>query len=128
MADEQQARPSFKHAVAKKALAPVVASVATAVTTYLMRKAAELWQERLQPKVEEKGGAEALARQAAGAVSDKLAPVSEAVSAKVGSEEPEPQAETAKPPESDADRGEERRKREQRRKQRRKALDQAKAS
>ena len=116
MADGQQAKPSFKQAVAKKALAPVAASVATAATTYLMRKAAQVWQETIQPKVEEKGGAEALARQAADAVSTKLAPVSDAVSAKVGHEPEEA---------SDDDRSEERRKREQRRRQRRKALDQA---
>jgi hypothetical protein len=114
MADEQQAKPSFKHAVVKRALAPVVASAATAVTTYLMRKAVEIWHESIQPKVEEQGGAEALARQAAGAVSSKVAPESEP--------QPEPEAQDA--PKAD-DRSEERRQREQRRKQRRKALDQA---
>ncbi len=124
MADEQRT-PSFKHAVVKKALAPIVATVATAVTTYLMRKAAEIWHENLQPKVEEKGGAEALARQAADAVSSKLAPVSDAVTSKVGGDEPDA---AQKAPEPDADRTRERREREQRRKQRAKALDQAKAS
>ena len=121
MADEQHSKPSFKHAVVKKALAPLVATAATAATTYLMRKAIELWHETVQPKLEEKGGAEALARDAADAVSNKLAPVSEAVTSKVGGDEPEAKHE----PEGEADRSEERRKREQRRKQRRKALDQA---
>jgi hypothetical protein len=124
MADEQQGKPSFKHAVVKKALAPLVATAATAVTTYLMRKAAEVWHETVQPKLEEKGGAEAVAREAADAVSNKLAPVAGAVTSKVGGDEPE--AEQAS--EADADRGEERRKREQRRKQRAKALDQARTS
>jgi hypothetical protein len=124
MPDEQQAKPNFKHTLAKKALAPIVASVATAATTYLMRKAVEVWHEHVQPKVEEKGGAEAIARQAAGAVSSKLAPVSEAVGSTVGQDEPEAQD----APEADADRSEERQKREQRRKQRRKALDKARAS
>jgi hypothetical protein len=124
MADEQQARPSFKHAIVKRALAPVVASVATAVTTYLMRKAVELWQESVQPKVEEKGGAEALARQAADAVSSKLGPASESVPPQAEQVEPDAQDE----PEADADRTKERQQREQRRKQRRKALDQAKAT
>jgi hypothetical protein len=126
MADEQQSKPSFKHAVVKKALAPLVATAATAVTTYLMRKATEVWHETVQPKVEEKGGAEALARQAAGAVSSKLAPVSEAVTPKAGGDEPDEAREDA--PEPDADRSEERRKREQRRNQRAKALDQARTT
>jgi hypothetical protein len=124
VADELQVKPSFKHVIVKRALAPVVASVATAVTTYLMRKAVELWQESVQPKVEEKGGAEALARQAAGAVSSKLGPASEAVAPQAGQDEPDSQDE----PDADADRSKERRQREQRRKQRRKALDQAKAT
>jgi len=130
MADEQHAKPSLTHTLAKKALAPVVASVATAATTYLMRKAIEVWHESVQPKVEEKGGAEAIARQAAGAVSSKLAPVSETVTSKVGQDEPEAQEdpEAQETPEGDADRSEERLKREQRRKQRRKTLDQARAS
>jgi hypothetical protein len=125
MADEQQqSRPGFKHTVVKKALAPLVATAATAATTYLMRKAVELWHETVQPKLEEKGGPEAIARDAADAVSNKLAPVSEAVTSKVGGDEPE----TKQEPAEDAGRGEERRKREQRRKQRAKALDQARTS
>src|SRR5947207_1635401 len=72
------AKPSFKHALAKKALAPVVTSVATAITAFLMRKAAELWQQKLQPKVEERGGAEAVARDAMDSVSNKVAPVTDA--------------------------------------------------
>ena len=124
MADEQQGKPSLKHAVVKKALAPIVATAATAATTYLMRKAAELWHETVQPKLEEKGGAEAVAREAADAVSNRLAPVAEVVTSTVGGDAPE--AEQAS--DADADRGEERRKREQRRKQRAKALDQARTS
>jgi len=131
MADEQQAKPSFKHAIAKKALAPLVATAATAVTTYLMRKAAELWTERVQPKVDEKGGVGAIAREAADAVSSKVAPVSEAVTSKVGGDQPE--AHDAKPepntkPEPDSDRSDERRQRAQRRQQRRKTLEQTGSS
>jgi hypothetical protein len=97
MADET--RPSFKHTVAKKALSPLVATAATAITTYLMRKAAEAWQETVQPKLDEKGGAEAVVRE--------------------GRE--------SEPAVAD-DRDEERRKREQRRRQRRKALEQSGSS
>ena len=131
MADEQQTKPSFKHAVAKKALAPLVASAATAITAYLMRKAAEVWQETLQPKLEEKGGAEAVARDAAEKVSSKLAPVSDAVTSKT-EQEPKAAAEQMASGRgsgsSDGDRNEERRKREQRRRQRRKALEQSGSS
>ena len=123
MADEQQqAKPSFKHAVARKALAPVVASLATAVTTYLMRKGAQLWQDTLQPKLDEKGGAEKVARDALETVSSKVAPVSEAVSSKVDDLK---DAAPAPGGSDDDDRADERRKREQRRKQRRRALEQA---
>jgi hypothetical protein len=120
MADEQQAtKPSFKHAVAKKALAPVVASVATAATTYLMKKSVELWQETLQPKLEEQGGVEALAQRAAETVKSKVP------STDSGEESSQPEQEAAQ---SKSDRGDERQKREQRRQQRRRALEQAGSS
>ena len=123
MAEAEQATPSFKRAVAKRALAPVVASVSTAATTFLMRKGAQLWQERLQPKVEEQGGAEALGRKALEAVSRAVAPVSETAAAKVTHEdEPAPEAS------AHDDRDDERRERERRRAQRRKALEQAGSS
>ena len=125
MAD--QPRPKFTHTVAKKALAPIVASAATAITAYLMRKAAEFWQETLEPKLEEKGGAEAVARQAAETVSDKVAPVAETVAAKVSQEADAPSGGKSEPT-ADDDRAEERRKREQRRRQRRKALEQSGSS
>jgi hypothetical protein len=119
MADEQQAKkPSFKHAVAKKALAPVVASVATAATTYLMKKGAELWQEKLQPKLEEQGGVEALAQRAAETVRSKVP------SADSSDESPQPEPTAS----SKDDRDDERKQREQRRQQRRRALEQAGSS
>ena len=131
MADELQAKPSFKQTVVKKALAPLVATAATAATTYLMRKAAEVWHDSVQPKVEEKGGAEALAKQAADVVSSKLAPVSDAVTSKAGgatSKSGGGDSEPARAQVSNADRSEERRKREERREQRRKALEQTGSS
>jgi hypothetical protein len=111
MADEQQAKPSFKHAVVTKALAPVVATVATAVASYLLRKGMELWQETVQPKLDERGGAEAVVREA----SDKVG------SAVSDATPDEPEA-------SDEDRDDERKKREQRRQQRRRKLEQAGSS
>ena len=119
----EETKPSFKHAVVKKALAPIV----TAITAYLMKKAAELWQERVEPKLEEQGGAEAVARQAAETVSDKLAPVADTVASKV-SHEPDAPSSAESEPAADNDRAEERRKREQRRRQRRKALEQSGSS
>ena len=117
------AKPSFKHALAKKALAPVVTSVATAITAFLMRKAAELWQQKLQPKVEEKGGAEAIARDAMNAVSRKVAPVTDTVASKTGGG-----SESSSSSSSDDDREQGRREREQRRAKRRKTLEQAGSS
>jgi hypothetical protein len=137
MTDEQQPKPSFTQAIAKKALAPIVASAATAATAYLMRKAAEVWQETIQPKLEEKGGAEAVAREVAEKVSSTLAPASDAVTSKVEQEpkaavEPKvagkQKASGGRSASSDGDRNEERRKREQRRRQRRKSLEQSGSS
>jgi hypothetical protein len=125
MADETRA--SFKHTVAKKALAPIVTSAATAITAYLMRKAAEMWEERVQPKLEEKGGAEAVARQAAETPSEKPAPVSDTLASKAGPETDAPSGDKSEPT-ADDDRAKERRKREQRRRQRRKALEQSGSS
>jgi hypothetical protein len=125
MSDEQQSKPSFKHAVAKKALAPVVASAATAATTYLMRKGAQVWQETLQPKMQERGGAEALAKEAFEKVSGKVSPVTEAVVSTVGRDEDDVSSDGAT---SHEDRSEERKQREQRRAKRRRALEQAGSS
>jgi hypothetical protein len=110
--DEQQQKRSgggFVHTITKRALAPVVASAATAVTAFLIRKGTELWQEKVQPKLDERGGASAVAREALESVGDKL-PTSQAASTE------------------DADRDDERRKREQRRAQRRRSLENARSS
>ena len=116
MADEQQRKPSFKHAVARKAVAPVVASL----VTYLTKKALELWQEKLQPRLEEQGGVEALAQRTAETVKSKVpSPSSEGESQ---------QQSERKASSSDGDRSKERQKREQRRQQRRRALEQSGSS
>ena len=73
MADDSQPtdggrRNSFvkdlSSSAAKKALAPLAATAATAGTAYVMRKGNEVWQERVLPKVREKGGGKAVAREA----------------------------------------------------------------
>src|ERR671922_776741 len=72
MADQTQAVPDagrprsfakeLSTAAAKKALAPLAAAAATAGTTYLMQKSSELWEERVLPKLREKGGVQAVAK------------------------------------------------------------------
>jgi hypothetical protein len=90
----------FVHTITKRALAPLVATA----TAYLIRKLTELWQQSVQPKLEERGGANAVVREAIDSVGEKL---------------PTPQSAAT----DDTDRDKERRKREQRRAQRRKSLE-----
>ena len=90
--------------MAKKALAPLLASAASAASAYLARKASELAQQKLIPKLREKGGAKAVAQEAVSAVAEK-----------VGGDE-------------ESSRDAERRDRERRRSQRRKALEQSGSS
>ena len=132
MADEQQQqrKGGFGSTVAKKALAPVVASAATAGTAFALRKGTEIWQEKILPKLQEKGGGRAVAREALETISGKLGrPASESVSglaAKVGGDGDKEDASAQ--PTSDAGREQERQKRAQRREQRRRAVDQAGSS
>jgi hypothetical protein len=122
MADEREQRPKFTHAVAKKALAPIVASAATAATTYLVRKGTQLWHESVQPKIEERGGAGAIAQSVADTAEEKLGPQRDETEAETKTET------KAAPSAEERKRADERRKREQRRKQRRKALEQSGSS
>jgi hypothetical protein len=127
--DEQQRKGSgggFVHTITKRALAPVVASAATALTAFLIRKGTELWQEKVLPKLEEKGGPGTVAREALESVGDKL-PSSEKLEEmkeKVGAGSAQPETGSAE----DTDRDEERRKRKQRRAQRQRSLEQARSS
>jgi hypothetical protein len=112
-------------ATAKKALAGLVAAAATAGTTYLARKSTRLWQEKLGPKVREKGGGRAVAKGALEKVSEKVgARRSDALAALMGrvrgTSTNEKQDQKPRPK---ARREEERRQRKQRREQRRRALD-----
>jgi hypothetical protein len=106
--------------MARRALAPIVTAAATAATGYLISKATEIWEQKLQPKVEEKGGGRTVARETLETAADKVGgPVSE----QLGS-----LAEKLDDEGTDAGREQERRRREQRRKQRRKALEQTGSS
>jgi hypothetical protein len=72
-------------AVARKAVVPLVAAASTAGTRYLTRKSSELWQDKVLPKVREKGGARALTSEVLEKASTKLGGRgSEALSALAG--------------------------------------------
>jgi hypothetical protein len=49
---------------AKRLLEPIAATAATAATAYLMRKATQVWNESVLPKVRDKGGGKAFAKDA----------------------------------------------------------------
>ena len=89
-----------------RAAEPIVASVVTAASAYLTRKGAELLRERVLPKLQEKGGITAAARETIETVTEKVTPDSS----------------------SDDGREQERRQREQRRNQRRRTLEQSAGS
>jgi hypothetical protein len=117
--------------VARRALVPLAASAATAATAYLTRKASELWQEKVLPKIREKGGSRAVAKEALETVSGRLGGRgSEALSAlaeKIGTEGggQSPAADVREPEKSDDRREEERRERRERRQERQRALEQS---
>jgi hypothetical protein len=120
-------------AAAKKALAPIAATAATAGTAYLMRKGNEIWQERVAPKMREKGGGKAVAKDALEKGSELLGGRgSEALSGlaeRFGGDEPGSQEQPApaqtSPSEPDGKREQERKKRQQRRQERQRALEQS---
>ena len=120
--DGQEQRRGFVGTVARKALLSLVTAAASAGSAYLVRKASQLWEEKLLPKVEEKGGGRAAARElletTADKVPEKLKGVAEGVAETV--------AGPSSAPKPDLD--EARRRREQRRRQRRRSLEQAGSS
>jgi|SRR5215210_106791 len=161
MADDSQPtdggrRNSFvkdlSSSAAKKALAPLAATAATAGTAYVMRKGNEVWQERVLPKVREKGGGKAVAREAlekganrlGGRGAEALSGLARRLGEQSGQQQPaaaqqqpaaaqeqpaaaqqQPAAAEESPPEPDGQREEERKKRQQRRAQRQRTLEQS---
>jgi|SRR5919108_3776151 hypothetical protein len=117
-------------AMAKKALAPVVHSVVAAGTAYLTRKAIQLWHDKLQPKLEEKGGGGAVARETLETAADKVrgpaAETAEKITALAEKVTGEGSADSSRS--SDQSREAERRRREKRRNERRRALEQSGSS
>jgi hypothetical protein len=106
---------SLIRTTAKRALAPLLASAVSAASAYLTRKASALAQEKLLPKLQEKGGGRAVAHDALTAVAEKAPePVSgpiESLAEKVEGEETGREAQ--------------RKGRQQRRTQRRRTLEQS---
>ncbi|HSC50144.1 MAG TPA: hypothetical protein VLD16_07760 [Gaiellaceae bacterium] len=144
MADEewQDAKENgFMRTMTKRALAPIVATAATAVTGYAIRKGAEVWEQELRPKIAEKGGGRALARETLGhaaatvsgavesarPLSEKMSSLSETVRSEQGAGADVP-SDAPERSVNDAERKAERQRREQRRQERRHALEQAKSS
>jgi hypothetical protein len=137
---EQGSRGGLKRKLARRALEPVVASAVTAASAYLSRKAVEIVREKLLPRLEEKGGAAAVAQETLETVTEKVTPVTEKVketvtpAAEKVKETVAPVAEkvtekvTPDGTSGDDGREQERQRREQRRKQRRRALEQSAGS
>jgi len=132
MAEERKS--GLAGTMARKALAPLVHTAVTAGAAYLTRKGMQIWQERLLPKMQEKGGSRAVARETLESAADKVGgPASEKITAlaeKLGGEDTgggsTPASESSRS--SDAGREAERRRREKRRDERRRALEQSGSS
>ena len=72
---------SLVRRMVKSAATPIMASVATAASAYLTRKATELAREKLIPKIQEKGGGRAAAKETIESVAGKVAgPAEDALS------------------------------------------------
>ena len=119
---QEQRGGGFVWTVAKKALLSLVTTAAGAGSAYLVRKASQLWEEKLLPKVEEKGGGRAAARELLETTADKAPEKLKGVAKGVA----ETVASPSSAPKPDLD--EARRRREQRRRQRRRSLEQAGSS
>jgi hypothetical protein len=124
-----EGRQSTKHSLvskaSKRAFAPLAQAVVTAGSAYLTRKAMKLWQEKLQPRLEERGGGRTVAKEALETVAEKAGPASgpvESLAEKVGGED------EGSGGKASSSRDAERRKREQRRNQRRKAVEKSGSS
>ena len=118
MADRGQ---GFVRTLTKKAAAPLM----TAAAAYLARKASEVWQEKLQPQIQERGGAGAAVRELLEPASGKL----KAAADKLGDAPTDMlQQSTSSGSISSDQLDAHRRQRAQRRQQRRRALEQSRSS
>jgi hypothetical protein len=122
VAEAQSKSSGFARTAAKNALAPLAHAAVTAGTAYLTRKAMQLWQEKVQPQLEKKGG-RTFAKETLSNVADKAGAVAEPV-ASLADRMGVPTGEQK----SSSSREAERRRRAQRRDQRRRALDKSGSS
>jgi hypothetical protein len=109
---EQQSK-GFMHKISKRALAPLAQAVVTAGTAYLTKKGMEVWQDKIQPKIEERGGARSVAKETVETAKETV----ETVAEKAGVTST-----------SSSNRETERKQREKRRTQRRNALEKSGSS
>jgi hypothetical protein len=74
-ADEKGGKGFFKElsgSAAKRLLEPLATTAATAGTAYLMRKTTRIWNDRVLPKVRDKGGGKAFVKDALEQAASKL--------------------------------------------------------
>ncbi|HYX88618.1 MAG TPA: hypothetical protein VE753_04565 [Gaiellaceae bacterium] len=117
--------------VARKALVPLAATGATAATTYLTRKGSSLWQERIQPAVEARGGPRAALKEVLETGADKtggrVSSTLSALAERVGEGGSDGSTDSTQPQQkasaSDEAREEQRNERRRRREQRQQALE-----
>ena len=109
---EQQSK-GFMHKVSKRALAPLAQAAVTAGTAYLTKKGMEVWRDKIQPKIEERGGARSVAKETVETAKETV----ETVAEKAGVTST-----------SSSNRETERKQREKRRTQRRNALEKSGSS
>jgi hypothetical protein len=127
----------------KKMLAPLAATAATAGTAYLTRKTTQIWQESVLPKIQEKGGGKAFAKDAleqaatrlpGGRASGVLSGLAkrlddEQPTATAGAQEAErPGGQPAEGQKPDPRREQERQERQRRRQQRQRTLEQSRST
>src|SRR5919201_5201440 len=144
-ADDKGGKGFFKEmarSAVKRALAPPAAAAATAGTAYLTRRATEIWNESMLPKVREKGGGKAFAKDALEQAARKVpggrgSGLLRELANRLDEQRPAPQTRTsqaAQPagqapasPATDPQRERERKERQQRREQRQRALQQSRS-
>ena len=151
MADEPQIGPEenrkdsfvkeMSRSAVKRALAPLAATAATAGMAYLTRKTKQIWNESLLPKIDEKGGGKAFAKDALEQVASKLggrgSDLLSGFAKRLDDQQPTAQASSQQreraggapaddqKPKPDPRREQERRERQRRRQQRQRALEQS---
>jgi hypothetical protein len=144
-ADGKDGKGFFKElsrSAVKRALAPIAATAATAGTAYLTRKATQIWHESVLPKVREKGGGKAFAKDALEQAAGKLpggggSELLRGLAGRLEGERPAPAASSQQSEQSDGEpaeaatdprRDQQRRERQERREQRQRSLQKSRST